>query len=409
MFKDKYYCGLDIGSQRTRAGVIRVKNPMEIELVDVFENPTHGFKDDSVKDLSELSECVHSTIEGLSEKVGIRIREVALGIGSYWVDANETSTVIPLIDKGSKVITSSDIRNVTDQARILGTKMDEEILHTICQEFTVDDNRSAINPLGLYGRKLGNQQMMIVADVNRIRNITKAINHAGYDIGNLFFNSFVASDITLDEEEKKNGCVLIDIGSRMTSIMLFRDKALRCLKKINFGGDNFTRSIASELKMTFDLSEEIKKSYAAAGNYDLYEDEEILVKNESVYITLKRAQIYSAVNPQVDNFLEQITGAINDCVGYQNLNCGITLIGGGALMPGLIEKIGESVKMPVKLGKLNVFSQKKFSNLAEIISVVGLAYNAYLKTLKYGVDAKGHSNWAKILSNKIKELYLEYF
>ena len=165
----------------------------------------------------------------------------------------------------------------------------------------------------------------------------------------------------------------------------------------------------AEKKPEPNLSEEIKKSYAAAGSYDLYEDEEILVKNESVYITLKRAQIYSAVNPQVDNFLEQITGAINDCVGYQNLNCGITLIGGGALMPGLIEKIGESVKMPVKLGKLNVFSQKKFSNLAEIISVVGLAYNAYLKTLKYGVDAKGHSNWAKILSNKIKELYLEYF
>ena len=250
---------------------------------------------------------------------------------------------------------------------------------------------------------------MIVADVNRIRNITKAVNHAGYDIGNIFFNSFVASDITLDEEEKKNGCILIDIGSRMTSILMFRDKALRSLKKINFGGDNFTRSIASELKLTFDLSEEIKKSYAAASSYDLYEDEEILVKNESAYITLRRSQIYDAVKPQADIFIEQIASAINDSGSYQDLNCGITLIGGGTLMPGLIEKIGESVKMPVKLGQLNVFSQKKFNNLAEIISVVGLAYNAYSKTLRYAISSNGHAHWPKVLSNKIKELYLEYF
>lgn len=409
MFKEKYYCGLDIGSQKTRAGVIKVKNPMEIEIVDVYESPTYGFKDDSVKDLSELSECINTSIEGLSKKVGIKIKEVALGVGSYWVDSRETSTVIPLIDRGSKVITNRDIKDVKDQARILGTKMDEEILHNICQEFTVDDNRSAINPIGLYGRKLGNQMMLIVADVNRIRNITKAVNHAGYDIGNLFFNSFVASDITLSDEEKKNGCILIDIGSRMTSILMFRDKALRCLKKIDFGGDNFTRSIASELKITFDLSEQIKKSYAAATNYDLYEDEEILVKNESEYITLKRSQIYDAIRPQVELFVEQISSAINDCVSYQHLKCGITMIGGGVLMPGLIEKIGDNVKMPVKLGQLNIFSQKKFSNLAEIISVVGLAHNAYSKTLRYAISANRRLHWTNIFSNKIKELYLEYF
>jgi len=109
MIKEKYYCGLDIGTQSIKAGILKIKNIAEHELVGVYEQKTYGFKDNSVSDLDEFSECIHRTVEELTKKTGVKVKEVHLGLGGALVESRQTNTVIPLVDPDNRLPPSSKV------------------------------------------------------------------------------------------------------------------------------------------------------------------------------------------------------------------------------------------------------------------------------------------------------------
>ncbi|MCK5259862.1 MAG: cell division protein FtsA [Candidatus Omnitrophica bacterium] len=406
---EKYYCGIDIGAQKIKAGILKIKDPTDMELVGAYEHKSHGFKDNAVSDLAEFSECIHYTIHELTKKTGIKFRQVQLGIGGAMIETRQTNTVIPLIDRGNKIITRRDMKKLNNNARLLGIKIEEEILHDLPQYYKVDDVNSALNPVGLYGRKLGVHSLMILINANRIRNITKAVHQAGYDVGNVFFSSYATSEVILCDEEKKSGCILVDIGSQYTSVLVFLDGILRFLEKINIGGDDFTNNIADRINLPFDLAEEIKKSYAMASSFDEHKDEEILVKREDVYIPIKRGLIFEAIKPKAEGLVERIRMAVVHSGLKDRINSGMTMIGGGSLLPGFIEKIGLAMNMPVKLGQVNLPLRKNLNHTALFSSVVGLAQSGFKKTFRYSISSNGHSHWTKHFTNRVKDLYQEYF
>ena len=68
MIREKYYCGLDLGAQKIKAGILKVKDAAQMELVGIYEQKTAGFCDGAVSDLGELSDCVHATVHTLLQK-----------------------------------------------------------------------------------------------------------------------------------------------------------------------------------------------------------------------------------------------------------------------------------------------------------------------------------------------------
>ena len=161
--------------------------------------------------------------------------------------------------------------------------------------------------------------------------------------------------------------------------------------------------------MPFELAEEIKKSYAVASGYDQYGDEEILVKKEDTYVPIKRGVICQAIKPEVDELVGYIRTIIANSGLQDQIKGGITVIGGGALLPGLIERIGQDTKVPVKLGQMNLSAHKTLSHTALFSSVVGLAQSGFKKSFRYSFSSNDHQHWAKNLTNRVKDLYQEYF
>jgi cell division protein FtsA len=405
---EKVYCGLDIGSQKIKAAVMRVKENKEVELLGAYENKTQGFKGLSVTDLNELSECINQILTELSKRLNIKIKDVELGVGAELVESRETQAVVPLADRASKIITQGDIKRVNHQARLLGLKMEEEILHELPQHYLVDDVNTALNPLGLYGTKLAVQSMLIVSNINRVRNIVHAVNHAGYDVSHLHLSPYASAEVVVSEQERNEGVVLVDIGSKATSILVYKDGVLKSLGKVILGGDNFTTAIASQLNLTFDLAEEIKKSYAGALSQDDQLKEEILVKREQNFIPIKREIIYQSIESEVIHLIEGLKNYLQpNWVG--KINRGIVIVGGASLLTGLIERIGQDLNMPAKLGKLNIPIQKNLCNSANFSSAVGLAYSGFKHSFKFAQPLEQPMQWHKRLANRIKELYEEYF
>ncbi len=403
--REKFSCGLDLGVQTMKAGLVRAQDMDNLELLGVHEMKTAGLKDFAVSDLNEFSDCIQKTVAGLSHKTGFKINTIHIGMGGDLINVRESSAVIPLLDHGNKVITGQDVKKVRHQARLLGIHLEEEILHDFPKYFKVDDVNTAINPVGLYGRKLGGHFLLLLTNLTRMRNIAKAVNQAGFELGESYFSSYAASVVALDKKAKADGVALIDIGSTSTAILIFKDGLLQNVQVIPWGGSHVTQSIATQLNLALDLAEEIKKSHAVAHKTSPDNEEEILVKREHGYMPIKRAGISQAIGPEVDKFIEHIQKSIKGSEYYHHLNAGLVMVGGGSLLPGLIERIEEVTNLSVSNGMLT----KGLNNSALYAGVIGLAQMNCTQTMNLALAAKTPKHWTTTLSNSFKELYQEYF
>lgn len=402
---EKFYCGLDLGVQTMKASLVRAQDAENLELLGVHEVKTVGIKDSAVSDLNEFSDCIQRAVQGLVHKTGFKVKLLHVGMGGDLVAVRESGAVIPLLDRGNKVINNQDVKKVKHQARLLGIQLEEEILHDFPRYFKVDDVNTAINPVGLYGRKLGANFLLVITNLTRMRNIAKAINQAGFELGQVCFSSYAASQVALDKKAKTDGVAFIDVGSTSTAVLIFTDGILQHIELIPWGGVHVTQSIAAQLNLALELAEDIKKSHAVTQKTSTETDEEILVKRETGYMPIKRAGILQAIEPEVEKFVGHIQKAIKESPYYHHLNAGIVMVGGGSLLPGLMERIEETTNLHVTTGALT----KGLNNSALYAGVIGLAQMSSLSALSHIMAAQTPKHWTVKLSNSFKELYQEYF
>ena len=150
MIGEKIFCGLDIGSRQIKAALIKIKKQKAFDLLAVHSVMTRGLKNVSVSDLGELSDAMHTCLKGAMKKAQVNLKDVQVGISGEAVEYRRSSAVIPLLDKGSKVIVASDVEKVNKQARLLGVKMEEEVLHDFPLHYVIDESNVATNPLWLF-------------------------------------------------------------------------------------------------------------------------------------------------------------------------------------------------------------------------------------------------------------------
>jgi type IV pilus assembly protein PilM len=121
--------------------------------------------------------------------------------------------------------------------------------------------------------------------------------------------------------------VIIDIGGKSTGINFVKQGQLQLTRNINVGGDTVTNRIAETLNVTPQRAAQFKHDFGMTGNDFLPEAIKpvlSVIKNEAAQLL----SIYKARNVAADE---------------------IILVGGGALVPGLIGYFGE-LGLPVVMG-----------------------------------------------------------
>ena len=402
----QYFCGLDLGTHTMKASIVRAKDEENLDLMGVFETRATGFKEASISDITELAECIQRTVQGVMQKTGIKVHAVQLGVSGGFLMTRRSSAVIPLIDSGTKVISKFDLRKVDAQAKLLGVSLEEEIIHDFPQWYKVDDINTSINPAGLIGRKIESSLLLLTANSLRVRNLTKAVHQAGFEVSSVAFSGYAASDVAIDKADKTLGCALVDIGANITSVIFFKNGIVGDVQFIPWGGGYVTQSIAERLSLTVDLAEEIKKTHAVASRTNPKEvSGEILVKRDKGYIPIRREAVCEAVNWEIENFLTHLETVVKGSYLYHQLNKGIVMVGGASLLPGVIERIEERINAPVRMGA----ATPGLNNSAVYAASIGLGRMHYLKKKEEGISIKTPLNFKDKVVNSVKELCQEYF
>lgn len=413
-----YICTLDIGSSKIATCVVEIKRK---QIVNIYSQalPSKGIKRGSIVDSIELVDCVGRILKNLKSKSAINIKSIHTNISGMDIITKHSRAILPFAERGNKLITSQDLEKLNQQALILGSNIDEEIIHDIPFSYTVDSKSDISHPLGLYGHKLEVDLYLVCGKLSSIQTITHVINQAGYEIKELFFSGLATSEVVFNDEFKKGTNIICDIGSDITELLLFKEGMLRDIQILSLGGSDLTEALTDSLNIPFDLAEEIKVSYGVIGDSSLIDEtKEALIKRDNIYKPIKQRLISAIITSKAKSMCEVLKDNVEKNANLLEIN-NFIVTGRAMLQDGFLEMLEAVLGIPVEFGRISNPQILPFLNNNPDFS--GRKYLTYLTALGlickelYGSQSKTLSlkqptgNPLLKVINKVKEIYQEYF
>jgi cell division protein FtsA len=415
---NNYICALDISSSKIASVVVEIKKKRIANIF--FETvPSKGIKRGRVVNSIDLVSSVGYALKNLKRKSGINIKFIHTDTSGLDIVTKHSRAIIPLAERGNKVITLADIQQVNEQARILGSNLDEEIIHQIAHNYAIDANSNILNPLGLYSHRLEVDLYLICGKLSFIQSLIRAVNQAGSEIKDLFLSGLATSCAVFNEELKEGLTLLCDIGSDITELLLFKDGILRDVKILSLGGEDLTVHLSEKLKIPFDLAEDIKRSHASIGDDNqIDKDKEILVKQNNLYKPISQKLVSQILTPKAKLICQNIKDAVEKMKPIDEVNNFVTT-GRTVLLEGFLEMLENNLGISVKLGRIANPHIISWANRDDALS--GQKYLTYITCL--GIICQllpdeqpqllptyqPTRNPILKTINKFKEIYEEYF
>lgn len=406
MRKGTVYCALDVSAGNIAALMAVVNKSGEIIEAQCQSGASAGVTQGIVTELGPFSDAIAAVVHKLSAVTGHKIKSLYVSMQCPHVRARHSLCTIPISERSNKIITSGDIAKVNQQAYSLGFNIEEQVLHQIPQEYTIDNQNKLLEPAGLYGHKLGADLLLLTALSRDVQNLASAIDRAGYKIRAVVLSGLAASLAVLSEETKKKGCCLLDIGFDFSQMLIFKDGILRGYEPLSFGSHHITEAIAHELKLPYALAEEVKVSHGCALAAHVAWEQEVLVKKEQGYRPIKRKVIATIIENRLQEFFAQIKERFASYQRMCDMPAGVAVSGKAALLEGCIESLENTLGVPTRAAKI------------ENAPVNDLSYAVSLGLVRYAILAHPHIHLFKLSSygnmfqkivRKSREIYHEYF
>jgi cell division protein FtsA len=168
------------------------------------------------------------------------------------------------MDINNQVVTASTMQQLINDARHIDHPANYEILDYEVQEYVLDGENYAINPINLTANKISSNVNVFFANSSGVANRKKVLKNTGFDLAKLVPAGILSGMSVLNHEEKELGCCLIDIGAGTTDVVVYENGFIRYLASFPIGGERITRDIAAVLKISRNLAEDIKITYGGS-------------------------------------------------------------------------------------------------------------------------------------------------
>ncbi|MDD4952163.1 MAG: cell division protein FtsA [Desulfovibrionaceae bacterium] len=380
MAKSDLVVGLDIGTTKICA-VVGESSGKAVNIVGIGASPSTGLRRGVVVNIEQTVQSIKRALEEAELMAGCEIRSVYAGIAGSHIKGFNSHGVIAV--KGGEVI-QKDVDRAIEAAKAVAIPLDREVIHTLPQEFIVDDQRGIVDPLGMAGVRLEVKVHIVTGAVTSAQNIVRSCHRAGLDVSNIVLESLASSKAVLSAEEREIGVALVDIGGGTTDLAIFSKDSIKHTSVLALGGNNLTNDIAFGLRTPMVSAEKIKIEHGCAMSELVTSDETIEVPSvggrDSRAISKK--VLADICEPRCEEVLALVDQDLIKSGFKNNIAAGVVLTGGSSLISGMAELAEQIFDLPVRIGyPEQVGGLKDLVNSPIYATAVGL--------LMHGVDEEG--------------------
>ncbi len=323
--------GLDLGTATLRLAVCRPgsgKKPPEV--VALIKKSTRGLRRGYVINFDEAVETVQEALLEAEKAAGTKIRRVWLGLGGVTLESRLAEGGIAIVS-GTGEIGARDIeRAVTESEKALPEMANKYILHRIPISFKLDGERILGRPEGLKGNKLEARVLFVLTAQQHLKDLIAVVEAAGAKVEDVVAAPLVAALVVLSKQQKAVGCVLVNIGSHTTSIVVFEEGLPLALKVFPIGSTDITNDIALGFKIPLEDAERLKR-----GEHDP---------------TTKRKKLDEIIAARLSDIFELVEAHLKKIGRSGLLPAGIVITGGGSNLSHIEVLAKDYFRLPARLG-----------------------------------------------------------
>ncbi|MDX1924493.1 MAG: cell division protein FtsA [Rickettsiaceae bacterium] len=401
------FTALDIGSSKISILGVDMQSDGEARVgyQGIFRST--GIKSGLIHDYDQAEHSIISAIYNLENDTQQNISNISILLSGVGVKSMYIYKKVKLLEGR---VSSADVKALNNKAVETFNDTSQTVLHYFPIEYTLDQNHSINNPVGMFGNVLGCKMHVITSDTGQIANILNCFSKCHINVKDILVGVFASSLAVLTEDEKTLGSVVIDFGSDTTSFAIFAKGNLLYTKFIPLGGNHITSDIAKILSISMKNAEKLKVMYGSAlrANIDTEniinlaefgaspsnDDEMNITSNDlSSIISARAEEIVEIIKSEYDKtFLDHLVGRR------------VVLTGGGSQLRGMKEIVASNFNKQVRVGHpLNIPGFESDHTTQSFCACIGLVKYEMSKLKKQSSFAKASQTIMHKISSWLRD------
>ncbi|MBU3699670.1 MAG: cell division protein FtsA [Candidatus Kapabacteria bacterium] len=361
MSKQTVHVGLDIGS--TKVSVIVMAHDSatgSVEVIGAGVAECDGLKRGVVSNINKTAEAIRAAVDRAEQTSGYKLGPVVVGVSGEHVS---TFTTRGIVTTRTSEISDGDVRRLHDELAQVHVTPDRRILHVIPQDYLIDGQDGITDPLGMSGRRLEANALVITASASAIDNVYKCAERAGLHVDAVVLQSIASSYAVLDDAEREVGVAVIDIGGGTTDMAIYKDNVLRYVSVIGIAGQRVTDDIVAVLGIRNTDAESIKVTYGHAISESILRDEHFQVPGIGgrTPTEISKSILCQVIEPRMEEIFDFVLSRIHESGMSHQLAAGVVLTGGCTELYGSEQLAQRTFRLPVNKGLPRGFSNDGFA------------------------------------------------
>ncbi len=391
--------GIDIGSHKICTLLAEATPEGHLRILGVGVEPARGIRKGLIDNIQQATEAISASVEKAERASGNRMPPAVVNVSGQHLSSLNHKGVATLTG-GQHLIQPQDVQRAMEDARSVSIPSDRELLHVIPRGFLLDGQNPVSDPVGMYGQRLDVEAHLVTANATAVQNLARCLDKAGVRVVALVAAPLASAEAVLEDEEKRQGVVVVDIGGGTTDVAVFLDGSPYYTASLPVGGYNFTHDLVYGLRVPFSVAEELKVSHGAALVSRVNQDDAVEVESFGGHRRklIPRKEIVRILQARAEEVLEMVYSEVKRAQFDVMLAAGLVLTGGVASLPGLDELAEQLLGIPVRVG-----FPKGVHGMADVVGTpafatgVGLLrWGLTLEGLRYRPIRQGSSIWGRI-------------
>ncbi|WP_320034241.1 cell division protein FtsA [Halarcobacter sp.] len=399
---NKTLLAIDIGSSNITAVIARNNLDYKINILGTGSYKSDGINKGVISNIELASKSIKEAVSLARKNTTEQIESTVVSIsGSYTKGLRSSGSVnIP-----NGLITENEINQVMQMALYNATIIPEyEVVHVIPIFFKIDDSADVENPLNMNGSRLEVSVYVVTAKKTALTNIKSAFKMANLTVNNFVLNSYATAISILDEQQRKFGATVINMGSTTTEFACYKGSSLIYNGFIPVGSNHITNDLSVMLHTPPIAAEKIKTEYGDL----LKSDEELANKKvrtprigdekNSSEVSLEYVQ--TIIHARVEEVLTLIKNNLGKSGIHESLGTGIVITGGMSKLVG-VKELATLIfdNLPVKISNpINIKNGYMSFDDPKMATIVGLLLYSLETNRNFELDSN------KNLIRKIKNV-----
>ncbi|MGJ8653501.1 MAG: cell division protein FtsA [Opitutaceae bacterium] len=390
---------VEIGTSKVAVLLGEIVSESGLNIIGHSISSSKGVKKGVITDLNAASDCVHAAILAAEKSAQTRIDEVYLAqTGSHLTGNFNLGTTN--VSSPNGVIREIDIEAAKADAKRRKLPAERTYIHHIQNPFSID-GQLVENPLSKEGRRLQVGYWSVHGDSDVVSDSLRVIQGIDLDVSDMIISSIASGAVLLQDSEKDNGALVIDMGGGTTDYVLYRKGYIVKTGVVPVGGDHITNDLSIGLRVGRKSAEDFKLKDGRA--YYQAEDKDAKVWTIGDLTIGDReyplAALTKIIEARVGEIFEIIKAELEaaELLVLSDIASGVVLTGGGARLTGIDEAAQRVLGLEARIsdGSADVSDELR---QPEYSTVLGLLHYALTGQDSAQQETEKPSNFLRKLS-----------